>query len=470
MATDSTSALRGDQEAKRRRFLLLSSNVTRLPRQLGLWSTAGIVIGITIGSGIFRAPAGIARLVPDSRLLLALWVGGGLLSLCGALSFAELAAMLPESGGFYAYLREGWGRPIAFLFGWSELVLIRANALGGMAIVFGEYALRTAGVDPTTHVVAARTIAASAIAFAAATNVRGVAVGASVVGFSTAAKMTALAVLALSAFALGGAHGGDFSHLVTSSASPSSITAGSVGLALVSVLYAYDGFGDVSFAGGEVSNPARNLPRAIILGTVAIIVIYILTNVAYLYVLPVDEVARSPLVAADVMQAIFGRVGVIAVSLVVMISTFSAVNGVTLSAPRIFFAMAEDGLLFRALGRVHPRFHTPYVSIVVSAVLGIALVMSRSFEALSSTMVLAVWPFYALTVGALFRLRRRRPDAVRPYRVAGYPFVPAIFIATVIWFIINALITAPISTATTLALILLGVPVYFFSFARAEFR
>ena len=406
MATDSTSALRGDQEAKRRRFLYLSSNVTRLPRQLGLWSTAGIVIGITIGSGIFRAPAGIARLVPDSRLLLALWVGGGLLSLCGALSFAELAAMLPESGGFYAYLREGWGRPIAFLFGWSELVLIRANALGGMAIVFGEYALRTAGVDPTTHVVAARTIAASAIAFAAATNVRGVAVGASVVGFSTAAKMTALAVLALSAFALGGAHGGDFSHLVTSSASPSSITAGSVGLALVSVLYAYDGFGDVSFAGGEVSNPARNLPRAIILGTVAIIVIYILTNVAYLYVLPVDEVARSPLVAADVMQAIFGRVGVIAVSLVVMISTFSAVNGVTLSAPRIFFAMAEDGLLFRALGRVHPRFHTPYVSIVVSAVLGIALVMSRSFEALSSTMVLAVWPFYALTVGALFRLRR----------------------------------------------------------------
>jgi amino acid transporter len=444
--------------------------VTRLPRQLGLWSTAGIVIGITIGSGIFRAPAGIARLVPYPRLMLALWVGGGLLSLCGALSFAELAAMLPESGGFYAYLREGWGRPIAFLFGWSELVLIRANALGGMAIVFGEYALRTAGVDPTTHVVAARTIAASAIAFAAATNVRGVAVGASVVGFSTAAKMTALAVLALSAFALGGAHGGDFSHLVTSSASPSSITAGSVGLALVSVLYAYDGFGDVSFAGGEVSNPARNLPRAIILGTVAIIVIYILTNVAYLYVLPVDEVARSPLVAADVMQAIFGRVGVIAVSLVVMISTFSAVNGVTLSAPRIFFAMAEDGLLFRALGRVHPRFHTPYVSIVVSAVLGIALVMSRSFEALSSTMVLAVWPFYALTVGALFRLRRRRPDAVRPYRVAGYPFVPAIFIATVIWFIINALITAPISTATTLALILLGVPVYFFSFARAEFR
>jgi len=444
--------------------------LNNLPRRLGFWSTAGIVIGITIGSGIFRAPAGIARLVPDPTLLLALWVGGGLLSLCGALSFAELAAMLPESGGFYAYLREGWGRPIAFLFGWSELVLIRANALGGMAIVFGEYTLRTAGVDPTTHVVTARTIAAAAIAFAAATNIRGIVLGARVVGLSTAAKMTALAVLTLSAFALGGAHGADFAHLTAAASSPPAVSAGSIGLALISVLYAYDGFGDVTFAGGEVSDPARNLPRAIIFGTLAIIAIYVVTNLAYLYVLPVDEVARSPLVAADVMQVIFGRAGVVAVSLVVMISTFSAVNGVTLSAPRIFFAMAEDGLFFNALGRVHPRFRTPYVAIAVSALLGMALVMSRTFEALSSTMVLAVWPFYALTVAALFRLRRRRPHAIRPYRVAGYPFVPAIFIATVVWFIVNALITAPIATATTLALILLGLPVYFFSFAREEFR
>jgi amino acid transporter len=444
--------------------------LNRLPRKLGLWSTAGIVVGITIGSGIFRTPAGIATLVPDPRFLLALWIGGGLLSLCGALSFAELAAMLPESGGFYAYLREGWGRPVAFLFGWSELVLIRANALGGMAIVFGEYALRTAGVDPMTHVVAARTIAAAAIGFAAAANIRGVALGASVVGFSTAAKMAALVAIALSAFALGGTHGAELSHLGASYTSTSAVTAGSAGLALVSILYAYDGFGDVSFAGGEVRNPGRNLPSAIILGTLAIIGIYVVTNVAYLYVLPVDEVARSPLVAADVMQTVYGRAGAVAVSLVVMISTFSAVNGVTLSAPRIFFAMAEDGLFFSALGRVHPRFHTPYVAILISALLGMALVMSRSFEALASTMVLAVWPFYALTVAALFRLRRRWPDAVRPYRVVGYPFVPALFIATVVWFIVNALISAPISTATTFALILLGVPVYFFSFAREEFR
>jgi len=443
--------------------------VSALPRKLGLWSTVGIVVGITIGSGIFRTPAGIARLVPHPFLLLSLWVAGGLVSLCGALSFAELAATFPETGGFYAYLREGWGRPVAFLFGWSELVLIRASALGGMAIVFGEYALRTFGVDPTTHVLGARSVAAAAIAFAAATNIRGAVLGARVVGFSTAAKVAALSALALAAFLLGGAHGASLDHFAASSP-PAPLTTGGIGLALVSVLYAYDGFGDVSFAGGEVINPSRNLPRAIVLGTVVIIALYLAANVAYLYVMPVDQVARSPLVAADVMQALFGRAGSVAVSLLVMISSFSAVNGVTLSAPRIFFAMAEDRLFFSALARVHPRFHTPYVAIGLSALLGMALVMSRSFEALSSTLVIAIWPFYALTVASIFRLRRLRPELPRPYLVAGYPFVPAIFIATVVWFVINALIAAPISTSVTLALILVGVPVYFFSFARDEFR
>jgi amino acid transporter len=153
-----------------------------------------------------------------------------------------------------------------------------------------------------------------------------------------------------------------------------------------------------------------------------------------------------------------------------MISSFSAVNGVTLAAPRIFFAMAEDRLFFSALARVHPRFQTPYIAIGLSALLGMALVMSRSFEALSSTLVIAVWPFYALTVASIFRLRRTRPDLPRPYLVVGYPFVPAIFVASVVWFVVNALIASPISTATTLALILVGVPVYFFSFARDEFR
>jgi amino acid transporter len=240
---------------------------------------------------------------------------------------------------------------------------------------------------------------------------------------------------------------------------------GGLGLALVSILWAYDGFADVSFAGGEVRDPTRNLPRAIIFGTLAIIGLYVLTNVAYLYVLPIDTIGRSPLVAADVMQALFGQVGVALVSLFVMISSFSSVNGSMLAAPRVFYAMADDGLFFKALARVHPRFHTPHIAILLSAMLGMALVMSRSFEALANTFVLAIWPFYALSVAAIFRLRHRRPD-LGPHGVLGYPIVPAVFIAAVAWFVLNALVTDPISTAATFALILAGLPIFVIFFRK----
>src|SRR5947207_308997 len=267
----------------------------RLPRTLGLWSSVALVVGITIGSGIFRSPAGIAKLVPSPLLMLGLWIGGGAITLCGALSLAELAAALPETGGFYAYLREGWGRLAAFLFGWSQLVLIRASALGGIAVAFGDYFLRTFGIDPVTHYIAARSLSAGAIAFAAGVNIVGVDLGAAIVGVSTIAKFSALAILVLAALVLGGAHGASLSNLVTPTGA--SIGIGSFGLALVSVLWAYDGFGDLSFAGGEVKDPQRNLPRAIIIRTLAIITIYVLTNVAYLHVSSIDAVARSPLAA-----------------------------------------------------------------------------------------------------------------------------------------------------------------------------
>jgi amino acid transporter len=439
--------------------------MSRLPRTLGLWSSIGLVVGITIGSGIFRTPAGIARLLPQPEVMLTAWVLGGLITLCGALSFAGLSRILPETGGFYVYLREGWGRPVAFLFGWSELVLIRANALGGMSIVFGEYGLRSFGVDPIAHPFAARGLAATAIACAAVANITGARVGAAIVGWSTAAKFTALTLLVGSSLVLGGAHGASVAHFQSATPAVAPWSVGGLGLALVSILWAYDGFADVSFAGGEVRDPSRNLPRAIIFGTLAIIGLYVLTNVAYLYVLPIDTIGRSPLVAADVMQALFGQVGVALVSLFVMISSFSSVNGSMLAAPRVFYAMADDGLFFKALARVHPRFHTPHIAILLSAMLGMALVMSRSFEALANTFVLAIWPFYALSVAAIFRLRHRRPD-LGPHGVLGYPIVPAVFIAAVAWFVLNALVTDPISTAATFALILAGLPIFVIFFRK----
>jgi basic amino acid/polyamine antiporter, APA family len=436
----------------------------RLPRTLGLWSSVALVVGITIGSGIFRSPAGIARQAPDPLVMIGLWVAGGAITLCGALSLAEIAAALPETGGIYAYLREAWGRRAAFLFGWSELVLIRASALGGIAVVFGEYLLRSFGIDPSSHVLVARGLSAAAIVFAAAVNVRGATLGALIVGVATWAKFGALALLVLASFTLGASHGASAAHFTAPSAGP--LAVGSIGLALVSVLWAYDGWADLSFASGEVKDPARNLPRAIIMGTLALIGIYVLTNLAYLYVLPIEAVARSPLVAADTMMALFGRAGVVLVSVFVMISSFSSLNGSMLASPRVFFAMADDGMLFQAIAKVHPRYQTPYVAIILAAILGVALVMSRSFERLTDTFVLAIWPFYALGVAAIYRLRASRPDLPRPYRAIGYPVVPAIFIASVAAFVINSLINDTTNSVITFAVIFAGLPIYELAFAR----
>jgi amino acid transporter len=440
----------------------------RLPRTLGLWSSIALVVGITIGSGIFRSPAGIARQAPNPLLMISLWVGGGFITLCGALSLAEVAAALPATGGIYAYLREAWGRRAAFLFGWAELVLIRASALGGIAVVFGEYLLRSIGVDPTAHVLLARSLSAGAIAFAAAANIRGANVGAMIVGVATWAKFGALAMLVVASFALGADHGATTAHFTAPSAGP--LVAGSIGLALVSVLWAYDGWADLSFASGEVKDPQRNLPRAIIFGTLALIGIYVLTNLAYLYVLPIEAIRQSPLVAADTMLALFGRAGVVLVSVFVMISSFSSLNGSMLASPRVFFAMADDGLLFQAIAKVHPRYRTPHVAILLAAVLGMALVMSRSFERLTDTFVLAIWPFYALGVAAIYRLRRDRPDLPRPYRAIGYPIVPAIFIVAVAAFVINALVNDTLNSVITFALILAGLPLYEIVFATRSRR
>ncbi len=436
---------------------------TKLPRTLGLWSSVALVIGITIGSGIFRSPAGIAQKVPSPSLMIGLWMLGGAITLFGALSLAELAAALPETGGLYAYLREGWGRLPAFLFGWSELVLIRASALGGIAIVFGDYLLRSVGIDPAAHAVGSRALSAAAIAFAAAANIRGANVGAMIVGVATWMKFAALAVLVLAAFTLGASHGASVGHLTASTGQPVALSA--MGLALVSILWAYDGWADLSFASGEVKDPARNLPRAIILGTIAIIVIYVLTNVAYLYVSPIDAVARSPLVAADTMLALFGRAGVALVSIFVMISSFSSLNGSMLASPRVFFAMADDGLFFPAIAKVHPKYRTPYIAILLAALLGIALVMSRSFERLTDTFVLAIWPFYAVGVAAIYRLRRSAPEMARPYRAIGYPVVPALFVVAVAAFVINSLVNDTTNSVITFALIGAGIPIYYAFFA-----
>jgi len=399
----------------------------------------------------------IAERVPAPLPMFGVWVLGGLLALCGALTYAELAALFPRSGGVFVYIREGFGRLPAFLFGWTELVLIRASALGAISTPFAEYLLRSLGRNPALPENAGLVhyVAAAAIAITAALNYYGVRWSALVLNLTTAAKYGALLLLVLLAFLVG--HG-DPAHFTTA-AGP--VTPGLFGLALVSVLWAYDGWGDLSFVGGEVRDPERNLPRALVAGTVAIIAIYLLVNAAYLYLLPLGHMARSPLVAADAAQAVLGRIGVGAVTVVVMLATFSTLVGSILTAPRIFFAMADDGLFFRAIAKVHPRYQTPSAAIVLTACLGIGFVLIRSFEQLADQFVVAIFPFYALAAAAVFVLRRRRPDLPRPVRVLGYPVVPLLFVLASLLILGNALWAHPRETGFAFLMIALGIPAYY---------
>ena len=419
-----------------------------------------MLVGSTIGSGIFRTPALIATRVPAPVPMLGVWVLGGLLALCGALTYAELAAMFPRSGGLFVYVREGFGRMPAFLLGWTELLVIRASALGATSTVFAEYLLRSLGMNPQLprYGPLVHPLAAAAIAATAAFNYVGVNWSALVLNATTAAKYGALVLLVVAAFAAGQ---GDFRHFAgLVPAGGASLSFGLFGLALVSVLWAYDGFADVVFVSGEVRDPQRNLPRALLLGTASVVVIYLLANAAYLYLLPIGDVARSPLVAADAAQLLVGRVGVGIAAVAVMVSTFGGLAGSMLTGPRIFFAMADDGLFFQGVARIHPRFRTPSVAIVLTAGLGIAFVLARTFEQLADTFVLALWPFYALGAAAVFVLRRRRPAAERPVHVWGYPLPPILFLLSAFLILGNALASDAGGTALAFGVILSGIPAY----------
>lgn len=431
-----------------------------LPRRIGLWSAVAIVVGSTIGSGIFRTPAGVADRIPGPLPLIAVWIVAGVFALCGALTLAEVASILPRTGGFYAFLRDGWSRLLGFLFGWAQLVMVRAFALGAIAITFAEYFLRVLGFDPTVppYDQTAHYVAAIAILVTATFNIVGVRWGTLVTNLTTLGKFGGLLLVIVIALLLGLPDtGGHF----TPATPPGSFAMGAFGLALVSVLWAYDGWGDLSYVAGEVREPQRNLPRALIGGTLAVMAIYVLANLAYLAVLPVEQIRTSKLVAADVAQAVIGRPGAVIVSATVMVSTFGTLSAVLLTTPRILFAMADDGLLFRPIAAVHPKYETPYMAIGLVATLGALFVLFFPFEQLADAFVTAMIPFYALAVAAIFRLRRR--GAAAPYRTPGYPFVPLLFIASVAYLMINGLVSpdARKTTAIIFGVILAGIPVYY---------
>lgn len=412
-----------------------------------------MLVGSTIGSGIFRVPSSVAADVGAVGAMSLLWVIGAVVALFGALTLAELAALVPRTGGIYAFLREAYGPLPAFLFGWTELLMIRPAALGAIAMIFaayvGEFIPLTDGQT--------RAVAAGAIILLGTANILSVLWGAAVQNTSTLAKVVALVALASAAFLFGDGSAG----ALATAPEFRPVSWGGFGVALIGVLWAYDGWADLTFMAGEVRDPGRTLPRALLGGTLAVIVVYLIVNAAYLYVLPVEEMAASELVAADAARRIFGTAGASIVAALVVLSTFGALNGSMMTGPRIFFAMADDDLFFRPVAAVHPRFQTPYVAIGLAVILGVAFVSLRTFEQLAGYFVLGIWPFYALAVGAVFLMRKRRPDLERPYRTVGYPVVPLVFLLASVLMLANSLIEQPLDTGISMGVILAGVPVYY---------
>jgi basic amino acid/polyamine antiporter, APA family len=425
----------------------------RLPRHLGLWSAVAVLIGSTIGSGIFRVPASVAERLQSPGPVLLAWVIGGVIALFGALTLAELAGALPRSGGVFAYILEAFGPLPAFLFGWSELTVIRASALGAIATIFAEYLGHFVPLNPMQ----VRWVAAFAVLVVGLLNYLGVNRAAVLMNVATVAKYGALAALVLLAFTAGAGSTAHFSPAWTSG-----INVSLIATALIAIMWTYDGWADLSFMGGEVKDPGRTLPLALIVGTAGILVIYLLLNVAYLYLVPLSDMARSPLIAATAAERIplLGRFAGAAISAVVMISCFSTLIGSMMTGPRIFFAMADRGLFFQTIARVSPRFQSPSVAIWLATGLGVVYVLLNDFQQLADKFILGIWPFYALAVGAVFVLRRSRPDLLRPYRTWGYPVVPILFLIASVAMVLNALWTDPVNTGITFAIILAGIPAY----------
>jgi amino acid transporter len=417
-----------------------------------VWSAAAAAVGLTIGSGIFRVPATVAAESGSLGAIALVWVLGGIITLCGALTVAELAAAFPRAGGIYVYLREAYGPLAAFLFGWSWF-FIRSAASAGTALVFVAYLRTFVPLDELEQ----RVAAVALIVLVGAANYRSVRLGAAIQDASTLAKVLALLATAAVIFALGQASGG----ALGGEPAVASAGLGGIGVALVAALFAYDGWIAATLIAGEVRDPQRALPRALAWGAGIIVVTYLAINAAYLYALPLADLAASKAVAVDAVTRVAGAGGAAVIAALVMLSTFGGLNAGLMTGPRVYYAMAEDGLFFRRVAAVHPRFGTPHVAVVLLVVLTALNATVRTFEQLAEAFVLLLYPFLALTVAAVFVLRRRRPDLPRPYRTTGYPLVPAVFLVGTVAMMVNALVERPAATLLGAGIVAAGVPVYF---------
>lgn len=428
-------------------------NRQALPRIIGTIGSTALVVGIIIGSGIFLVPHEVAQQVGSIRSLLLVWVVGGVLTLAGALSLAELGAAMPEAGGIYVYLREAYGKLPAFLLGWGNLVVIESGAVATLAVGFGIYAARVAPLSPTGQ----KITACAVIAILALVNIAGAREGSFVQTLFTAAKLAGIAAIIVCAIVFHAAH--QFRSLPSLPTPRTSF--GSFGVALVGVLWAYSGWYELSYSAGEVKNPGKTLPRSYLIGVLIVMAAYLSTNVAYLHALPLRAIAQYQDVAARAMRIFTGPAGAAFISALILCSIFGALNGTILTGTRTYFAMARDGLFFSAVGRVHPQFKTPVLAIVIESVWAGVLAASGSYQQLYTYVIFTAWIFFAACVFGVVVLRRRLPQRHRPYRVWGYPVLPVAFSIAALAVVGNTLVREPRESILGLLLILAGIPIYF---------
>lgn len=412
-----------------------------------------LAVGTVIGSGIFIVPGTVMAQVGHVGPALLVWLVAGVLSLLGALTYGELGAMDSRAGGLYVYVRDAFGRTPAFLYGWALFFVIASGSVATLAVAFTSYLRQLVPLGPTGGHVAALAM----IAVVTVINVRGTRGSASVQVWSTLLKAGAIAAISLVLVVRGsGMPAGadlwpaDFTPALASAA----------GVAMIGTLWAYEGWQYVTFAAGEARDPQRTFPAGIVAGTAILIVLYLLANVGYVQALGPDGVAASQSVAADAVRVHLGDRAAQGITVVVLVAMFSAANGITLTATRVYWAMSRDGVFFRSLGRVHPRFGTPALAVAAGSGWAAVLALSGTFEQLLTYVVFVGWIFYGLGAASVFWYRRRQPERLRPFRTPGYPVTPILFVAAAGAIVINTLVSQPLESLLGIGVVLLGMPAY----------
>jgi basic amino acid/polyamine antiporter, APA family len=429
--------------------------MTKLAKELTLYGLIMVAIGSSIGSGIFVTPSQIAALIPSAGLILAVWTLGGLVSLTGALTFGELGSLFPKAGGIYIFLKEAYGGWLGFLYGWAYLLIITSGSIAVLSLAFTYYLSFFIPMGQSGKIITSIIV----IITVTTLNVFRAKFGEIFSNIFTGLKLVGIFII-IGVGIFYGSSSLSFHNFNISFSSGSSISG--FGVALVSVLFSYGGWQHASFLAAETKNPSRNVPVAMITGALIVVAIYLLVNVSYMLLLPVNKIVGSQKIAAEAISTVLPFGGML-VAGIIAISTLGTIGIYTLSAPRIYYAMADDGLFFKKIADVHPRFKTPINAIIAQSVWSIVLLLFwGTFEDLITYTVSVEWIFFTLAAAGIFIFRKKLKNADRPYKTFGYPVTPLIFICINIWFVINIMINKPLHIATGLVFLALGIPFYLF--------